>query len=268
MGLLAGNPVFAKEMRSRVRSRKQPRSTRVASLCVVGLVLLLLYFYGVRWILSGSSGSGESAYLFFTGFVLLTMTLLVSPPLAAGAITQEREQQTWNALLLSRLTAAEIVTGKFVAALLPALVLQLLFAPLNLLAAVVGSIPGLVYGVSNLLLFATTLFLIAMSLFCSWAVKRTFMATAASFSVVAFLVVGTYILYGLWTVGNPGSATRDEAFPPLWLNPYRAMSFVLERDGHSMAIGLIYIVFCALMTVFLLYVVTRRLARGPKELEQ
>lgn len=271
MGLLLGNPVLAKEVRSRLRARRQSRGARAAAVFTIGVVLLLFYYYGLGGILEGGTGSAQGVYSFLFNGLLLTMILFLVPPLAAGAITQEREQQTWNTLLLTRLTAGEIVVGKFVASLLPVLLLLLLVAPLILLAAIAGELSLRVFLLSNLLLLATLAFIAAVSLFCSWALRRTFTATSAAYGVVAFLVVGTYLLYGLWEIGriNAQQPGREEHFVLLWLNPYHAMGYLLAHEARrDLGIGLVYIAFCVLGTLALLFTMTRRLARGPKELEQ
>ena len=264
------NPVLIKEVRGRLRARRQSKGSRNAAFLVVGGIVLLLYFFGTRTILGvgGGASQAEGMYVFFTLGVELTLVLFLVPPLAAGSITQEREQQTWNALLLSRLTAREIVFGKFIAALLPTLLILAIFAPLCLLAAFVGGLSVLAYVMSNLLLLATTAFFTALSLFWSWAYRRTYVATSASFASVAFFTVGTLLIWGLVETARQGGSGKAENFVPMWLNPYNAMWFVLDSGNRHYGQAAFYLAFCVLVSGVLLYVTTKRLAKGPKEMEQ
>ena len=265
------NPVLVKEVRGRLRARRQSKGSRNAAFFVVGGIVLLLYYFGTRAILGSGGGASqaEGMYVFFTLGVEMTLILFLVPPLAAGSITQEREQQTWNALLLSRLTAREIVLGKFVAALLPTVLILAIFFPLCLLAAFVGGMPLGAYGMSNLLLLATAAFFTSLSLFWSWAYRRTYVATSASFASVAFFTVGTFLIWGLVeTARRSGNSYRVEDFVPMWLNPYLAMWFVLDSGERHYGQAVFYAAFCLIMSGVLLYVITKRLTKGPKEMEQ
>jgi ABC-2 type transport system permease protein len=269
MGVFFDNPVLAKEVRTRLRARRQSKASRVAAFVVVGLVVGILYYYGLVALFSSNGRSnGEGLYIFYTLGIELTIILFLIPSLAAAAITQEREQQTWNALLLSRLTAGEIVFGKFFAALLPALIILGLFFPLKLLAAVAAGMPFLRYAISNLLLLATIGFYTAVSLFWSWRCKRTFVATSSSFGTVLLFVIGTFLVFGLFAVASPRRGLSPEEFPPLWVNPYMAMWWTLENRSGNLPIALTCLVLYLLGTLVLTLMVTHRLAHGAKELEQ
>lgn len=270
MSVFTENPVLAKEIRSRLRARKQGKGNRFAAFGVVGLVVLLLYYYGLEGILKGDArSSGEFLYLFYKIGIELTLVLFMTPSLAASAITQEREQQTWNALLLSRLTSAEIVIGKFIAATLPILIILLVFAPLTLIAAALGGIGPVPYLLSNLMLLATLAFFTATSLYWSWFCKRTFVATSFSFATVMFFVVGTILIWGLVVTASSGRSPGPDEFVLTWLNPYVAMTKLLSKSSlQNEGPGLFCIAFYLLGTVLLLFLMIRRLPYGAKELEQ
>ncbi len=272
LGTFTDNPVLQKELRSQLRARRQSQGVRLATLLLAGGIVLLLYYYGGRAILQSASNARD---LFLAMVAIqLTLVLFLAPSLTANAITQEREQQTWNALLLSRLTADEIVVGKLVARLLPAFLILLMFMPLGLLSAVVGGVALSTYTLSYLLLVATAVFYAAIGMFCSWAYRRTAAATSAASGVIAFLVIGTYLLYGLWASANPGRGLDAEDFPILWLNPYVSLAVVMNNvtnntNNTADPMPLIaYLTICIIGTLLLILAMVRRLAQGPKEMEQ
>jgi ABC-type transport system involved in multi-copper enzyme maturation permease subunit len=278
VGIFTENPILAKEMRSRLRSRKQSKSNRIASAVCITIVVGLLYYLGfVTLFDSSATYRGRDLYgISVIGFQI-TLLALITPSLASGSITQEREQQTWNALLLSRLTRSEIVLGKYIACLLPVLAILALFVPMDLIAAYVGEIGLAKFILSHLLLLSTALFYTAISLYFSWASRRTFVATTTALSTILFLVIGTVLLYGLWSMVQPNRYGRAESFFPLWVNPYFTMPTLLFSDnygsqqtvrGENITIALTNIFFCLTGTVLLLGRAMFRLAKGPKELEQ
>lgn len=278
VGMLTENPILAKEMRARLRSRKQSKSSRIASaVCIVIAVGLLYYFGLVSLFGSSATFRGRDLYgISIIGFQI-TLLALITPSLASGSITQEREQQTWNALLLSRLTRSEILLGKYVACLLPILTILGLFVPIDIIAAYTGEIGFLKFFLSHLLLLSTALFYTAISLYFSWASRRTFVATTASLSTLLFFVAGTPLLYGLWEIARLNQSSRGEDFIPLWLNPYYAMANLLYSYSggnlstvttENMTITLTNILVCLIGASLLLGRAMHRLTKGPKELEQ
>lgn len=271
MSVFWENPVLRKELRSRARGRKQTPLNRAAIAAGAVLCVGALYWFGMRGILeSGGGRSARDLYGLFVVGIELTLILFMAPSLAAGAITQERERQTWNALLLSRLRPSEIVLGKYLAVLALPLGLLAVFAPLNLLAAVVANMPAIDVLLSGIHLIATLLFFAAVGLFCSWALRRTFLATAAAFSATGFFVIGLLILYGLAETAYSGNGRylKAENFVPLWLNPYFPVVMLLDRSERLLTPEAAYLIFCLVGTAALLAIMTRRLARGPGELEQ
>jgi len=266
------NPVFWKELRGRTRSRRLGKAGRFAGLFVVGATIALVYFAVLRGLFGPDSSANQArdTHTLLTVGMQATLLLFLAPAISAGSITLEREQQTWNALLLSRLSANEIVAGKFWASLVPSALLLALFAPLCGLAALAGNVPAEAVLLSGGVLVGMALFYTALGLFCSWAQRRTYLATAAAFGAVAFLAVGTVILFALWSLagGTDGRQVRAEAFLPLWLNPYPALWLALDDRGRDYTPALANITFCLLGTLFLLVAVTRRLSKGPGELEQ
>jgi ABC-type transport system involved in multi-copper enzyme maturation permease subunit len=271
MGTLRNNPVFGKELRSHLLSRRQSRGARAATIGGSALMVALLYWACLRALGRGHLAGRDLFLLIVYG--QLTLLVFLSPSLTANAITQEREQQTWNALLLTRLHAGEIVVGKLLARLAPAVVLMLVFLPLALIAAAFGNVGWRGLLRSGGLLVATSVFYATIGLACSWAFRRTSVATAMAFGIVAFLVVGTFLFHQLWTAGIAGARwIGPERFPPLYLNPYLALASAL-RDIDPNAISLpaaplrANLFVCILGTLALIGGMIRRLARGPKEME-
>lgn len=182
--------VLAVELRRRVRSR---RSAWLLSgyLAVMGAVML-----GYLYVSTGpnvvSATSRELFYLLST--LQLVMVLFLTPAVAAGTISGERERQTLHVLLITNLTAAEIVVGKLVSSLSFLVLLVVASLPLYAIVFVYG-------GVSPALLTAAfAFFLFTMAVVGSFSVlasalcRRTSAAMVTSYAAVGAMVIGTALL--------------------------------------------------------------------------
>lgn len=137
----------------------------------------------------------------FGGLVLvvLGLSLLVVPSLAAQSVNGDRERGTLAALQVTRLTPGDIVLGKFTAAWGTALLFLALTVPLALFAATQGGV-GLGRLLSVLLLIGLLLGVVcAVSLCLSAVLSRTTTSGLLAYLVVAVLTIGTLLAFGLAT---------------------------------------------------------------------
>jgi ABC-type transport system involved in multi-copper enzyme maturation permease subunit len=120
------NPIWTREIRTRLRSREAVECILFASLAIAGAGFFPLFSAG------GELGDPlQTANLAREVFFWLTMTLgvfvtLITPGLTAEAITLERERGTLELLLISPLRPREILHGKLLGAIS---ILALLLSP-------------------------------------------------------------------------------------------------------------------------------------------
>ena len=266
MSVFTENPVLYKEITTRFQLRRQSKANRIVIYSIVGLIIPLFYWFSMRAILRDSNAARDS-YGIFLCALEVSLVVFLTPAMLASAITLEREKQTWNALLLSRLTHSEIVVGKFIGGLIPTLIALAVFFPLNIIAALGAGIGLGQFLLSHVLLMATMLFYGAVGLFCSWVCRRTQVATATAAGTVAFFTLGSPLALSLWqSVSGYSGSSRASDFLPLWSNPYYAMAeLTMERSGNP-EIAILLTIGSLIGTMLLLVLVTRRLAQGPKEM--
>lgn len=269
MSVFTENPVLQKELLTRFQLRRQSKANRIAIYTLLGFIIPLVYFFSIRSMIRDQSASRD-AFGIFVSVLEVSLVVLLTPAMTAGTITLEREKQTWNALLLSKLTHGEIVSGKYIGAILPTLITLAVFFPLNILAAIAGKVELSAFLLAHLLLISTALFYGALGMFCSWAARRTQISTASTAGAIAFLVLSTPLALVLWQAVTPYSSGNSDpvlAFAPLWINPYAAMLELLGQNTSTQPqIALTCSLLSLLGTAVLLGVVTRRLAQGPKEM--
>ncbi|HMA08216.1 MAG TPA: ABC transporter permease subunit, partial [Ramlibacter sp.] len=144
---LAENPVVRKELRGRMRG-KQAFLLLTGYLVLISLVIGMVYA-GLSSSLPYSGNDIQARQtagkVIFGTVVLLELFLIsfIGPALTSGAISSEREHQTFDLLRTTTLPARSLVMGKLIASL--AYLLLLIFAalPIESLAFLLGGV-GLV----------------------------------------------------------------------------------------------------------------------------
>ena len=135
------NPVYIREMRVSARSPRFPFIVALFNgiLCLVALINMYSVVLRVRTNATIQYSSFMDIYEFVTAieFVLL---LFIVPAVTAASISGERERQTLDLMLTTRMTAAQIVTGKLLGALSSLFVLILSSLPAVAMVFVYGGI--------------------------------------------------------------------------------------------------------------------------------
>lgn len=242
---LFDNPLIVKDGVSRMRSWRAP----LVLTLYLGVLGLFGYSVFVALIVVSSSDRSGAAQIggivFETmAFMQLSLVALFAPALAAGAISGERERQTFDVLLVSRLSALSIVWGKLVASV--AFMLLLILAALPLFAAVFlfGGIDFEQFVITQLLTVTTAVSIAAVSLFLSAAFGRTLSSTVAAYGAAFAGMVGTLIVGALLSVGLLGRtagqavAVSANVHPLEFANPFYSMLIVLNSpNGAPMPLG-------------------------------
>jgi ABC-type transport system involved in multi-copper enzyme maturation permease subunit len=242
---LVDNPLISKDAVSRMRTWRAPVTLTI----YLGLLSAFGYASFVTTTLMAPSqrtgsaliGAGVFSYL---AFIQLSLVSLFAPALAAGAISGERERQTFDVLLVSRMTAGAIVFGKLVSSV--AFMLLLILSALPLFAAVFlfGGIDFEQFMVTQLLTVTTAVSIGAVSLFLSAAFRRTLSSTVVAYGVAFAGMIGTLVAGLLFTLAlmlrTPGgvNGSTGDAHPLLFANPFYALFVVLnDPNGMPMHLG-------------------------------
>ena len=235
MGLITDNPVLEREVRGRLRLRRKGAGRAVPLVAwPIGLVALYFYARGLAAIGRGRSQDAQDLLPVLI-YGALTLIVLLAPALASTAITQEREQQTWDALATTRLSAWEILFGKWVGRqiipwLIIALAVPYLLACMFFGGMGLAALPGVLA-----FLVITTAFYSALGLLCSFQARRTAGATATALTFTALLCVGTVIVNGVIQILQPRSNGYSDSWV-MWLNPFYVLSSLLAWLGR----GIVY----------------------------
>lgn len=270
------NPVLLKELRQRFRNIKSPLLIALYLLVIGALVLGFIY---LRWrYMPGYYRPGSSREI----FILLSMAQLaligfVTPGLTAGTISGERERQTLNVLLTTKLSTGGIVVSKMLSSISFMVLLVVATLPLYNIVFMYGGIaPSQVLGVFGFYMVTVYLFA-ALGVACSTYFKRTGVSTVTTYGLVFVLGVGTVLLGGFIYEVTRGPFPTPPPLIALLLmdiNPVMVMLQVLGERAIGMERDLwlpywsIYLIFYLVVGTALLFWSGRKLnptrARGSK----
>lgn len=224
------NPILNKELRSSSRSIKFPIS--------IAIFLLVLIFFNLASTVS-SFGFERYNYVNFLSanisnyttiiVIEILLILFVVPSISASSISGERERQTLDLLLVTKLTPTSIILGKLATSLSRVLLLMVISLPI--LASLLSII-----GISFIHIVEITLFCLSLSILVgsvsimfSTIFKRTTISTILSYGFVMFIIIAPIVLIGIGsaivmsTMNNVGSNHDDYNF--LFQIAYFIMSF-------------------------------------------
>jgi ABC-type transport system involved in multi-copper enzyme maturation permease subunit len=194
------NPVTVKELRGRMRRGRVYVIITVYLVLMSVLVGLAYMGFSSSANSVGNSGMVQSVGKVVFGIVVgveMMMVCFIAPALTAGAISSERERQTFDLLRTTLLPARSIVTGKLVSALFFLLLLLLVGLPLQSLASLFGGVAIEEVLVSFLLLAVSALAFSAIGLLVSSLVHSTLGSTVISYVASIIVVFGEPTLIGI-----------------------------------------------------------------------
>ena len=175
------------------------RSFRLALILMVfnGILALvaLLNMYSalvqVRLTAEVQYASFLDLYLFVAGLEFV-MLIGIMPAITAGSISGERERQTLELLMATRMTPAQIVFGKLAAALSTMSLLIVSSFPILAMVFVYGGVTVRDIGLLLLCYLAAAWLAGSLGVFCSSICRRTTTSTVATYAVMGVMVLGTY----------------------------------------------------------------------------
>jgi len=251
---MSNNPVILKELRGRMRGG-QAFTLLTVYLGLIALFIVLIYnvVFGITATATWDPGARQMAGKVIFGTVVLLELLLLSfiaPGLTAGAITSERERQTFDLLRTTLLSARSLVLGKLGSAFSYLFLLILTALPIQSLAFLLGGVGLGEMVISSLMLVVTAIFFCTLGIFFSSFMKRTLPATVSSYAAILFSFLTLAVLFFMITYleslsyGNNTNVVRETIVSLIiWFlistNPFMAaiISEVILVDQQSLFIS-------------------------------
>ena len=234
------NPVLRNESKIAVRSIKF--TLMIFAYIAVLSVAVMIYYSSVNEAIFSNGLYLESSKLFYVVMALgqAILLLFIVPALSSTAICSEREKQTLDILLSSKLTPIQIIIGKVSASSLRVIILIISTMPLY----AIGSLTGVIK-ISNILelivfFIVNTIFVSSIGVFVSTYIKTSKVSTALSYALVLFIYIGIIVItwailmitvYKMSMSGNT-LTTVPKASPIVYLSPVVGfVSLLLNQVG-------------------------------------
>ena len=232
--------LLTKELRSRLR-RERSIWLIIAYLCVLGLLGLVFlvranaFSGGSRVYLLSQTGAQLYALL---SFVQLALIVFISPAFTSTSINGEKERQTFDLLLCSKLSAFSLLTGKLIAGLANVLLLIAASLPVFSLVFFFGGVaPSQVFAML-LICVMTAIVAGTFGLFCSTVFPRPNVSTAIAYGFCVLWMFAYWVVYYLISSGTPPGNPRAIGWVQVlnaW-NPIAALNSILNGgQGGSTA---------------------------------
>ncbi len=220
---LTRNPVTLKELRGRMRGA---RAFVVLMIYLALMSAFVSLVYGLYVSTSSNYSGGYSsgpdrAYLgkFVFASVVGVEVLLVCficPAFTVGAISGERERQTYDLLRTTLLRARSLVAGKLISALSYVVLLLVAALPLQSLAFLLGGVSPEEVVIATLILLSSACLYSAAGIFFSALMRRTLGATILTYAFVLIDTLGLpALLLPIAVVGSSFTYNLYQGAPPL-----------------------------------------------------
>lgn len=196
---ILNNPVALKELRSRMRGRRAFLVLTLYLLAMSALIALVYLAFVADSSVPGSSAARSAGKAVFAAVVGVEvfMVVFVGPAFTAGAISGEKERQTYELLRTTLLSPSALVLGKLISSLSYVLLLVLASIPLQSLAFLLGGLSLSELVVSQLLIIVAALTFAMFGLFCSATLRTTLAASIATFAGASFVTFGLPVIGAL-----------------------------------------------------------------------
>lgn len=234
------NPVLRNESKIAVRSIKF--TLMIFAYIAVLSIAVMIYYSSVNQQVFSNGLYLQSSKLFYVVMAIgqAVLLLFIVPALSSTSICSEREKQTLDILLSSKLTPIQIIIGKVSASSLRVIILIISTMPLY----AIGSLTGVIK-ISNILelivfFIVNTIFVSSIGVFISTCAKTSKVSTTLSYALVLAIYMGIIVItwviliITIYNKDMSGTAltTMPKALPIVYLSPVVGfVSLLLNQVG-------------------------------------
>lgn len=243
------NPVLRNESKISVRSIKF--TLMIFAYIAVLSVAVMIYYSSVNEAIFSNGLYLESSKLFYVVMAIgqAILLLFIVPALSSTAICSEREKQTLDILLSSKLTPLQIIIGKVSASSLIVIILIISTMPLYAIGALIGVVK--ISNILSLIVFfiVNTIFVSSIGVFISTCAKTSKVSTTLSYAVVLAIYMGIIVItwailiITIYNKDMSGTAltTMPKASPIVYLSPVVGfVSLLLNQVGLGLEFSSIF----------------------------
>lgn len=187
------NPICSRETRVASRSLRLPAIITVFNSILALVALLSMYLNVAQVKMTAELQYGSFLELYgFVAVIEFLMLVFLMPALTAGAISGERERQTLDIMMTTKVTRWDIVSGKLTYSLMVMFLVIVSSFPVLALVFVYGGISWLDLGLLILCYITSALLAGGIGICCSAIFRRSTVSTVIAYGMTALMLIGTY----------------------------------------------------------------------------
>lgn len=216
------NPVMVKEFRTRRFGRIHWLLRLVAACAVVSLLLTF----------AATTGTMDWGVETIGGLMVLLQVFLVvmiTPSLAAGLISAERESGGWDLLRMTRISVVRIVSGKLASVLWTLILVLFATAPGYVVMIFIKPAMWLQVEMVMICLLLTVLYTLTISAAIGSCFARTAISTVTAYAVLMILFLGPLLVW----LGREAPFGHSVVQSILTINPMGAALSVIAMPGFA-----------------------------------
>ncbi len=192
---MMGNPIYKRETMVSARSFRLALILLVFNSILALVALLNMYSALVQIRITAEIQYTSFLDLYmFVAVLEFVMLVFIMPALTADSISGERERQTLDLMLATKMTPVQIVTGKLMASLSTMMLLIISSFPILALVFVYGGVTLRDIGTLLICYGVAALFVGSLGICCSAIFKKSTFSTVVAYSLMGVVVIGTYVI--------------------------------------------------------------------------
>lgn len=227
------NPVLRNENRLDVRTPKFTLMLFVYITIISAGVLIYYNFFSKELYAAGINVSSTITLYILMAVVQAVLLMVLVPSLTATSICSEREKQTLDILLSTKLTPLQIVLGKLFAASNKVIIILICTLPIYSIATLIGGIK--ILNVVQLIIFfiINTIFVGSIGVLISTYSKTSRSATTLNYAVIIGIYIGIlsfiYFLF-MFRMFKGGNIDNYEVSKLVYLSPVVGFASLLSNQ--------------------------------------
>ena len=216
------NPVMVKESRCRRFGRSHWLMRLIGFCTIVSLALMLAATSAtIQW---GADTLGTILVLMTVGLIVL-----MTPTLASGLISGERESGGWKMLMMTPLSPFTIITGKLLSVVMTLALLLVAVLPAYALLYQIDVLHKLRIAETLICQVMIAMFALSLSAAISSLFRRTATATTVSYGLLVGLCAGSLLIW----LGYNAPFTRPTVEAALMVNPMAGALTLIDARGFE-----------------------------------
>ncbi len=207
------NPILKNEIKLNVRTSKLAIMITVINTILAGFgVFSLVSLVGKESVIDYTQ---MLKLYILLAYVEFAMMLLLIPTITAGSVAGERERQTLDILLMTKIKPWDIVIGKLFSSLSSTLLLAVSSLPILALVYVYGGLRLIDFFALILFLLISAVFIGSIGILFSVIMRKSTFAAVASYITEIGLILGSYVaVHGYYHIRWLGAVKK-----PIYIDP-------------------------------------------------